>query len=344
MSECESAEHYRYECPAAWRGEELFARDDWQHELSESEITELISALAAVDKAELELDQITRGRFPLNRLAVRLEGIQDALENGSGACIVRGFPVDQYSYEQLKRVFFGLAQYIGTPVSQGADGARIFSVRDEGHAPSDPRARGPNTKKRLSYHTDRCDVIGFLCVRQAKSGGENYVVSSVSLYNEILNRRPDLLRVLVRPYYYKRHNVDLGNNQPYIQQPIFSIYEGHFAANLLRVLIDRAYEMPDLPDMSDVQREALDLVEELADDAQLRVSFRQEPGDIVFLNNFVTFHRRSEFEDHEDPIKRRHLLRIWLSVPNSRPLNPLFKGNYGATTAGALRGGMSPVE
>jgi alpha-ketoglutarate-dependent taurine dioxygenase len=187
-------------------------------------------------------------------------------------------------------------------------------------------------------------VIAFLCVKQAKSGGENYAVSSVTLYNEILDRRPDLLRVLARPFYYKRHNVDLGNNKPYIQQPIFSIYKGHFAANLLRVLIDRAYEMPDLPDMSDVQREALDFVEELADDPQLRVSFRQEPGDIVFLSNFVTFHRRSEFEDPEDPTARRHLLRIWLSVPNSRPLDPLFKGNYGATAAGAIRGGMSPLE
>ena len=48
------------------------------------------------------------------------------------------------------------------------------------------------------------------------------------------------------------------------------------------------------------------------------------------------------FEDHEDSALRRHLLRIWLAVPNSRPLNPVFIDNYGATGAGAIRGGMQP--
>jgi len=33
-------------------------------------------------------------------------------------------------------------------------------------------------------------------------------------------------------------------------------------------------------------------------------------------------------------------LRIWLSVPNSRPIDPLFQDNFGATEGGSLRGGM----
>lgn len=331
----------RLEVPAAWRGPELFERDDWQYRLTPADILELETATAAVEN--VRLDDVTRERFVLEHLAERLSEIQDSLEHGSGACVVKGLPVDQFTTEQLKRLFLGLAQYIGTPVSQSAKGERIFSVRNEGFSAADPRVRGPNTNKRLSYHTDRCDVIAFLCIQQAKSGGENFVVSSVTLYNEILGTRPDLLDVLMQPFYYKRHNVDSGNNAAYIQQPIFSIFDGHFAANILRVLIDRAYKTPELPDMSAIQREALDYVDELADDNRFRASFRQEPGDIVFLNNFVTFHRRSEFEDHEDLERRRHLLRIWLSVPNSRPLDPAFGGNYGATSAGAIRGGMTPI-
>ncbi len=145
----------------------------------------------------------------------------------------------------------------------------------------------------------------------------------------------------MQPFNYARHNVDAGNQLSYCRQPIFSFYDGDFAA-YLRVLIDRAYAMPDLPDMTAAQLEALDLLEEVASDPQLHVTFRQQPGDILLLNNWITFHRRDEFEDAPQPELRRHLLRIWLAVPNSRPLDPLFEANYGATAAGAIRGGMKP--
>ena len=325
--------------PAVWRGNELLSRDDWSFPLTAEDVDELQRALAACP--EIPLEQLTPESFPLHQLGEKLLRVQDALETGSGACLLRRLPVNEFSEAELRRLFFGLSTYVGTPVSQSANGDRIFSVRNEGYTPDDPRSRGPNTKKTLSFHTDRCDVIAFLCLKQALAGGDNHVVSSVALYNEILELHPELLSALTKPFYYKRHNVDVGNNKPYVQQPIFSIFRGHFAANILRVLINRAYEMPELPDMTIRQRESLDLVEELA--RKSCVTFRQHPGDIVMLNNFVTFHSRSEFVDHEDIDQRRHLLRIWLSVPNSRPLDPSFAGNYGATEAGAIRGGMPPA-
>ncbi len=266
--------------------------------------------------------------------------IQDKLETGSGAAMLRGFPIDGRTEAEARDAFLDIASAVGTPVSQSAKGELVFSVRDAGLRDDDPKARGPNTRKKLSYHTDRCDVIAFMCLKQAKSGGENFVVSSVAIYNEIRKARPDLLEVLMQPYLYQRHNVDTANALPYCEQPIFSVFDGHFAANMLRVLIDRAYAMPDAPDMTNLQREALDYVGELADRPDFHVRFMQEPGDILFLNNWVTMHRRSEFEDHDEPERKRHILRIWLSVPNSRPLDPAFAANYGATAAGAIRGGM----
>ncbi len=330
------------ETSAAWRGAELFERADWLHTLAAEEVSELTRAVKAVTTQRLDLDAVTSETFPLPRFGERLAAIQHSLEHGSGATMIRGLPIEAYDETELRTLFWGLARHVGTPLSQSANGERIFSVRDEGYAKEDPRARGPNTRKRLSFHTDRCDVISFLCVRQARSGGENRIVSSVSIYNELLETRPDLLRVLMQPYYYKRHNVDLGNERPYCAQPIFSFCENHFAANLLRVLIERAYAMPELPDMSAVQREALDAIEKLAENPEFHVSFTQQPGDILFLNNWVTLHRREEFVDHDTPELRRHLLRIWLAVPNSRPLDAAFAANYGATAAGAIRGGMQP--
>lgn len=324
--------------PAVWRGDELLRRPDWLQRLSEADVAELTEATDAV--RDRPLDEITREAFALPKLATRLLSIQHSLEHSSGATMLRGLPVDEFDEEQLVRMFLGIALHLGTPVSQSATGERIFHVRDEGYRLDDPRARGPNTRKRLSFHTDRCDVIAFMCLKQARIGGDNDVVSSAALYNEIRERRPDLLDVLLKPYYYKRHNVDQGNQQAYCRQPVFSFCDGFFAACFLRVLIDRAHAEPDLPDLTPHQVEALDFLEAVAEETELRVRFRQEPGDILLLNNWVTFHRRTEFEDHEDPSQRRHILRAWLSVPNSRPIDPLFRDNYGATEAGAVRGGM----
>jgi alpha-ketoglutarate-dependent taurine dioxygenase len=327
---------------AAWRGEELFARSDWFHELDAVELAEIDRAVQQFHSTDSSGNDLPKLALP--KLAARLKRIQDSLEHGSGAVMIRGLPSERYSRAMLEQLFLGICSEIGTPISQSAAGERIFSVRDEGYAQSDPRARGPNTAKKLSFHTDRCDVIAFLCLRQAKSGGENQLVSSVSLYNEMSKRRPDLLKILLQPFLYQRHNVDQGNESAYTQQPIFSIYQGHFAANLLRVLIERAYASSETPEMTAEQREALDELERLAEDPGLHVTFAQQPGDMLFLNNWVTFHRRHEFEDHAQLELRRHLLRVWLSVPNSRPLHPLFAGNYGATQAGAIRGGMKQMK
>lgn len=330
-----------FNIPAAWRGAELLGREDWLQRLEPQHLDELDAALESV--RALPLEEISPATFSLPTLAARLRAIQHSLEHGSGAVMIRGLPIERYTERQATRIFWGLASHVGTPVSQSPAGERVFHVRDEGLAETDPKARGPSSRKRLSYHTDRCDVISFLCVRQAETGGENYLVSSVAIYNEMLRQRPDLVEVLMQPYRYQRHNVDTGNELPYYEQPIFSVHEGHFAANLLRVLIERAYAAPDSPAMSAAQREALDYIDQLADDPSMHVTFRQEPGDIVFFNNWVTLHRRSEFVDYIEPERKRLLLRIWLSVPNSRPLDPRFAGSYGATEAGALRGGMRPA-
>jgi alpha-ketoglutarate-dependent taurine dioxygenase len=319
---------------AVWYGKELYARPDWLWTLSPSESAELAQA------AEVAPENLTPESMPLTAISRRLSEIQDSLETGSGATMIRGFPAEDFTEEQLTRIFWRVCQHIGTPVSQGAAGEQIFHVRDEGYQTNDPRARGPNTRKRLSFHTDRCDVIAFMCLRQAVSGGENDILSSAALYNEIRRRRPDLLRELMQPYFYKRHNVDEGNEYPYCQQPIFSFCQGHFAGSFLRVLIERAYASSELPEMTPTEREALDFLEEVADEPTMYVRLRQQPGDILLLNNWVTFHRRTEFEDSPDPQRKRHILRVWLSVPNSRPVDPLFRENYGATAAGALRGGM----
>jgi len=329
-----------------WTAAALRDRPEWNHRLNSEERQELLDLLAAqgpLDQLPGDAGAATAtglAAFPLPVLSERLATIQQQLETGAGAVRVRGFPIEGLGEAEARFLYWAMAVHLGTPVSQSARGEHIFSVRDAGLAESDPRARGPNTRKRLTFHTDRADVVGFLCLHPAREGGENEIASSMAIHDAIADARPDLLEVLKQPFYYLRHTIDTGNQLPWCRQPVFSFQDGYFACCLLRVLIERAHSHADLPDLTDEQIAALDLVETLADETRHKVVFRQERGDLIWLNNWLVLHKRQAFTDWPELEKRRHILRLWLSTPNSRPLDPLFADNFGDVGAGAIRGGI----
>jgi hypothetical protein len=65
-----------------------------------------------------------------------------------------------------------------------------------------------------------------------------------------------------------------------------------------------------------------------------------ERGDMQLLNSYVTLHSRTPFEDFDEPDEKRHLLRLWLSIPSSQPLPAAWEAYFGDVRAGAVRGGV----
>jgi hypothetical protein len=108
----------------------------------------------------------------------------------------------------------------------------------------------------------------------------------------------------------------------------------------VRTHIISAQRFEEVPRLTPQQQEAMALLDSLAGSERFHYSMMFEPGDIQFLNNHVTLHSRTAFEDHEEPARKRHLLRMWLSVPNSRALSPLLGTIYRDQRAGAVRGGF----
>ena len=219
----------------------------------------------------------------------------------------------------------------------------MLSVKNKGWNKNDPRTRGPNTNRKLSFHTDRCDVICFLCLQPAKFGGENQIVNSMEVEKLIKQEEPFLHEILCQKFPYKTHTIDQANPLTYCEQPIFSWCSGMFACSYLRVLIDRADHDSECPDLTEAQKDALNFLDSVCDRPELQTRMMLKRGDVLFLNNWTTLHRRTAFEDYEEPEKQRHLLRIWLSMPNSRPLDKSFRRNFGAVEAGAIRGGINPL-
>jgi hypothetical protein len=265
--------------------------------------------------------------------------IRNELENGSGVVQIKKNP----SFDEItdpQSWYKDLCKKIGTPVSQSSKGELVLSVRNESFGKDDKRTRGPNTNRKLSFHTDRCDVISFLCLRAAKAGGESQIINSLQVSKIIEKEEPHLHEILKQNFPYKKHVVDKGNPKPFIMQPILSEKEGFFACSYLRVLIDRAHEDENCPRLSQKQIDAIDFLDQVCERPELQTKLTMKRGEILFLNNWTLLHRRTAFTDYNELTKRRHLLRIWLSMPNSRPLVDAFKENFGSTKAGKIRGGM----
>ena len=82
------------------------------------------------------------------------------------------------------------------------------------------------------------------------------------------------------------------------------------------------------------------MLDALAGDERLRLDMQLAAGDMQFLHNHQTLHARTEYVDYPDPERKRHLLRLWLSPPNGRPLPPGFAERYGNIEVGVGRGGI----
>ncbi len=65
-----------------------------------------------------------------------------------------------------------------------------------------------------------------------------------------------------------------------------------------------------------------------------------EQGDMQLVNNYVIVHSRTPFEDFDEPDRKRHLLRLWLAVPDSQPLPADWAEYFIDTRPGSVRGGL----
>ena len=153
----------------------------------------------------------------------------------------------------------------------------------------------------------------------AKEGGLSKLASSVAVRSEIARRRPDLFEVLYQPFYWSWNKQEPPGEKPHYQQPIFSEWQGAFSCRYIDGQIKNAQAFPAVPRFTPAQIEARALIDELANSEEFHFSMMFQPGDLQLVNNHTCFHARTAFEDWPEDERHRHLLRMWLAMPNSRP-------------------------
>ncbi|MDH3739081.1 MAG: TauD/TfdA family dioxygenase [Alphaproteobacteria bacterium] len=331
------------ETPSAWLGKDMAATPDrWLVHLTEAQVAELETAATRFLDSGKAIGEMCGDDFVLPEFAGPLADLRRTLIAGIGFQLMRGLPIASYSREMIAVIFCGIGAHLGKARSQNAMGHLLGHVRDVGADLADRNVRIYQTAKRQTFHTDSCDVAGLMCVHQAMEGGDSQLVSTVTLYNELQRRRPDLVPLLFEPIPMDRRGEVPAGEKPYFEIPVFSWYEGYLSALYQRQYIDSAQLIPGAPTLSDKKIEALDLLDALTNDPTLNFSMRLEPGDMQFVHNHTVMHDRTAFRDWSAPKPKRHLLRLWLSIPGDRPLPEVYKQRYGSVTVGDRGGIITP--
>jgi hypothetical protein len=299
---------------STWLGPELLNRDDWIRRLTADQIADLENALVVAKASGKAMTKLSRDDFPLPVLAPAIAQWVEALQNGRGFINVKGIPVFEHSEEDIGLIHWGLGLHMGTAVSQNAAGDVLGHVRDTGADPNDTSVRLYKTRVDLGFHSDGSDLVALLCIRQGQSGGENRLVSTTALYNEILRRRADLIPLLYEPFYWDRNDEQSDGEDPFFQLPICRYHEGHLTFFYIPWYIRKAQRHPQVPRLTPEQNEILDLIDEIAEDPTFHVEMRLEPGEINYLKNNAVLHARTEFKDFDEPERKRHLVRLWLTA------------------------------
>lgn len=342
--------------PAAVEGRLVFA-------LSPEDAAAVVAATAAFIASGAPLTALRRPRdFALpDAITVRLAAARRELLAGSGVAVLRNMPLDEIERalgdandeaageRAILAAYLGVAAHVGVPGPQWNCGRIVTHVTNRGGsvdknlaAAKGLGAEAFNRKDAFEMHADSCcDVLGLLCVRQAKKGGESAFASSTAVFNEMLLRgRIDAVATLAGGGFFRdktRFHADVSADcfsagphaaGPVWEMPVFSWRRGYFTsaynANLNRQCEER-YGLR----LSPSQREAMALFDEIANAPEMKLSLRLQRGDIALVNNLTIMHSRSTFED--DPAAPRHLVRTWLLArdsPHSLPHRLMYPRSY----------------
>ncbi|MEV4475549.1 TauD/TfdA family dioxygenase [Nonomuraea sp. NPDC049504] len=322
--------------PGEWRADDVRGNEAWIVRLDEEHRREVLAAVRATERstdsrptatnrqadprpapaADPALDPGSADGFPLPTLGPVLGRVREELVDGRGFVLVRGVPVEEMTQREREVAAVGLARHVGEVMPQGPEQAPLMHVRDTGSDPSEGRTRSYEHRGRLGYHSDPYDVVALLCVRPAKAGGLSAIVSSVAVHNEIVRLRPDLAEELYRPWWHDRRTGD-GPDSFYTKPICVRRPDGGLSIAYGPDYLRSAQRGASVPPLTAAQLEVMALLDELTNDPRFAMTMELQAGDMQFLNNHVVLHSRTAFEDHPEPERRRHLLRLWVTVPRN---------------------------
>jgi len=254
------------------------------------------------------------------------------LHDGRGFTLVRGFPIQKYPIEDQAAIFMGIGSYFGVRKPQNAKGHVLGHVKDltygsttqEKYDVNDPTTRLYTTRLGQPFHVDGSDIVGLMCLQTSEFGGESLLMSSHTLYNRINSIRPDLINLMKQNWHWDKKGEHAADESPCVEAPPLCYYKDKVSTAWSPPFFETVprFGIAVAPE----KFEAMKLVQELCEKESLKMKL--EVGDMQFVHNHYVMHARCAFRDSYE--HSRHLLRLWLTVPDESSEKPLpFKQGKG---------------
>ncbi len=326
---------------AAWTVDDLRSDPGWVFELDALARRDLVAAVRkAADPAKTVFDY-RRDDFDLGSAWTVIAASLREIRDGTGFAILRGMPREDLTAAEFELLTWAIGLHTGVARPQGKASHFMSAVRDAGIVYRTGKGRGYSSNADLDFHTDSADIVLLTCYNVAKSGGMSMVSSSVTAHEVLAKERPDLIEVLHQQHYFSRQQEEAADEPPFYPNPIYDERDGLLFSKWNRNRLRSAQTIDGVPGLSAAQFDALDLLDDILRWPGVMHTMYLRPGDMQILNNHVTLHSRTEFEDHDDPVLKRCLFRLWLAPPDGVALPESWRPAYRATEAGTVRGGIA---
>jgi len=310
------------ETQCAWTSSDVADEALWTEQFDAPEQAELDAALRHALKKSDDVLVLERDDFPLPTLGERLGRIEAELIDGRGFVRLRGVDRGAYTQAEMEVLYWGIGTHLGLPWPQNKHGHVLGDVTDQNKSTADPTARGNELGGvALPFHCDGSDLVGLMCLENGRSGGLSAVANSVRIHNELVTERPDLAAALYDELPYDFRGEEPAGGKPYYMVPVFTEWESRLFVRCIPPYILASQRHTDAPRLTDIQREALATLVEMADDPINHVLMDLLPGDMQFINNYHVLHGRTAYVDERSSGQIRHLKRLWLETTalSSRP-------------------------
>jgi len=278
-------------------------------------VAELDAVACALRKNPLPLLLLSPADFELTACSQVMAVVGQKLRHDVGLAVIDRVPVERFSADENRAVYWLLGSLLGRLVAQKWDGTMIYDVRDTGKA-LDYGVRRSVTNLELQFHTDAPwltlppELVGLLCLSPAREGGVSRFLSLVTVHNELRRRHPGLLPRLYRPFPWDRQAEHAPGDDKVAWQPVFQSDGRDLLVRYNEVLILNAPVLTGVS-LDPEGREALTAMRALIESPEHSVELTIEKGQIQYLNNRQFAHSRTTFKDAEEPHLKRHLIRLW---------------------------------
>lgn len=301
--------------PRAWHGPDL-ADEEFVVKIGPAAMAELDNVVAEQRKAPVPTLILEPEHFPLGACRELMAQIKRRLDTGLGFAILDRLPVDRWTQRELLDTYWLLGSLIEPPVAQEWSGKMIYDVRYDGKGyTSDTRTA--LTPEGLDMHNDSsmgeapANYLSLLCLQTARSGGKSSLASAYAAHNHFLSEHPELVERLYQPFYRDKQEYQPEGAEHTNWYPIFADEGGGIRIRFNERVIRRGYRKTGQV-LDNAGAEAVAVLNAFLTDPAHRHDFWMEQGQIQILDNRTIVHGRTPYEDHDEPEKRRHLVRLWL--------------------------------